>query len=940
MPRAAAALITFVFVLSGVAALIFETLWFRQAGIAFGSSVSAGALVLSSFMAGTATGNGLAARFGHRIRRPIRFYAGLEVTIGIAGLSLVLALPHASALIGAILSPFALPGPLLHAARFAAGFVVLVVPAVAMGATLPTLVLALATDGNDVGRLIGRLYGWNTLGAVIGALASELLLLGALGITGTGFAAASLNGLAAILAFGLARRQRTGAAGPPLARPRTRLDAATIRLLGAAFLSGGVLLALEVVWFRILVLSLPHSPEAFAFMLGVVLCGIGLGGLVASLWLRFQRGAEQYTAFVALLSSLATLAPYSAFATLSDHLAVTAPDDLRAMLRLAVPLMLPASLLSGVLFTFLGKRIDARLAQPMRATGLLTLANTLGAGLGPLVGGFVLLPVLGMEQSLLFLACCYVAVAICALPATRPERPASWLAHAASAALLAFALVTFPLGSLESLIQERVSRSYNDAEHILDSRESITGTLTYTRADFLGEPYYYRLMTDGYSMSGNGIAAQRYMSLFVYLPFAFHAAPRDALLISYGVGTTADALRASRELESIDIVDISRATLEMSDLIFEAGTSPLDDPRVEVFIEDGRYFLKTTPRTYDLITAEPPPPAAAGIVNLYTLEYFALLRERLRPEGVVSYWLPAMQFSLEESQAIVQAFCAVFEDCTLWEGSPQDWILLGTRDATGFLSEAAVRRQWRDDGARPGLVARGVENAEQLGALFLGDAHFLAEWSRGVEPLVDNWPHRAPRWALPRGLQPHYEAVMESRGAAARFATSAFLAKMWPDALRANTVRYFEYEGLIRDYLMGRGQPIAIPSLHRLLRETNLVTLPLWMLGSDADKQAIVASLGARGGRSPEIEAAIAYHRGLHELASRAYGAAAATLVQVPDSADFPRATHLRLYALCMAGELAEASRLAAVFPDAASPQNDRYWQFLEFTFGVGPTRG
>ena len=123
-------------------------------------------------------------------------------------------------------------------------------------------------------------------------------------------------------------------------------------------------------------------------------------------------------------------------------------------------------------------------------------------------------------------------------------------------------------------------------------------------------------------MAGSHASARRYSKLYVYLPVALHPGPKRGLVISYGLGSTAKALTDTAAFESIDIVDISEEMLEMSDMVYAEGDSPLRDPRVEVHVEDGRYFLQTTQRSYDLITAEPPPPAAAGVVNLYTQEYF------------------------------------------------------------------------------------------------------------------------------------------------------------------------------------------------------------------------------------------------------------------------------------------------------------------------------
>src|SRR5262245_18697327 len=193
-----------VFLLSGAAALIFETLWFRQCGNALGNTVWASALVTASFMAGLAIGNATVARWGRRVRRPLAAYAALETVVAATGLVLVIVIP----LVGRALAPLmgALGAPSLNALRVALSFVLLLIPSSAMGATLPLLAGALSARDVNFGRVLGRLYGWNTLGAFLGTLASDLVLIEALGIRGTALAAGALNLAAATGAILLSKR--------------------------------------------------------------------------------------------------------------------------------------------------------------------------------------------------------------------------------------------------------------------------------------------------------------------------------------------------------------------------------------------------------------------------------------------------------------------------------------------------------------------------------------------------------------------------------------------------------------------------------------------------------------------------------------------------------------------------------------------------------------
>jgi hypothetical protein len=325
-------------------------------------------------------------------------------------------------------------------------------------------------------------------------------------------------------------------------------------------------------------------------------------------------------------------------------------------------------------------------------------------------------------------------------------------------------------------------------------------------------------------MSGTAVIAKRYMKLYVYLPLALQADARDALLISYGVGSTAKALTDSAALQHIDVVDISREILEMSSVVYADADNPLHDPRVDVHIEDGRFFLATRSRKYDLITSEPPPPKVAGVVNLYTQEYFQAIRDHLTPNGRTTYWLPVHQLQPLDTLAIIKAFCNVFEDCTLWDAAGLEWMLVGGNGAAQRPSLDTFTAQWRDERVGRELVALGFEVPEQIGALFMGDATYLAELTALVPPVTDNYPLRISS-ALVRepGHVPLYAAVMDENERLGRFEQSTFIDSVWPEELAARTPAYFRYEGLIKEHFeralsgVGPGLPLGVD--RRVARE-------------------------------------------------------------------------------------------------------------------------
>jgi spermidine synthase len=840
-----------VFFLSGAAALSFEALWFRQAGLLFGNGVWASSLVLSSFMAGLAVGNGLAARHAARAARPLRAVAALELSIGAAGLVLVVWLPSLDAWLVPVFQPLLGTVWLANLLRAALAFLLLLVPATAMGATLPLMVAALRARDPSYGGALGLLYGWNTLGAVVGAVVGELWWLAWIGVYGAAVAAAACNAAAAAGAWWLSRApDPRGAAVPAAPAARARPGAGAVQLLAAAGLAGFLLLALEVVWFRFLHLFVHAGAAAFAWMLAVVLAGIGLGGLAGGAWLRRRADAWRQAPAVALAAGIAVIALYAAFPRSSALVAGRAPSAPVTVAWLACAIALPVAALSGALFPLLGAALARRIAPEAAATGWLTLANTIGCALGSLAAGFALIPLLGMERSLFGLAAAYGAVGWLAR-APGPQAAPAWRSVAAAAGFAA-ALALFPFGRMErTFLRAAVERWHGGREHaVMAVREGRSETAVVVERRLAGERLNAFLLTDSFSMSATTAFARRYMKLFVWWPVALRPEPRSALLISYGVGSTAQALVATASLDRIDVVDLSREILSLSEVIHpDPAENPLRDPRVRVYVEDGRYFLSMAEQRYDLITGEPPPPKNAGVVSLYTREYFGLIHARLSEGGVASYWLPVHNLLESDARAIVRAFCDVFADCALWAGHDLDWMLTGSRGGLAAASEAGLARQWQEPAVARELRAAGLERPEQLGATFLGDAAWLAGWSAGAAPLTDAWPKRLSD-RLQHDARAAFDPWLDAGAARERFRDSAWIRAVWPAGLRERTLALFDAQAEIN--AVARGEPLAWPrrlaAVHALLAPPALPELALWRLGLTSDHVAAAES-ARRAGR-------------------------------------------------------------------------------------------
>jgi spermidine synthase len=940
------------FFLSGVASLIFQVVWMYRCGLVFGSSVAAATVVLSSFMGGLALGNALGARVDRRRTDLLRIYSILEVIVALVGVLATWVLPQLSMVLVPLTRVAGDTALLVNIVRFVLSAAVLAVPATAMGATLPLLVAARCEAGERFGSALGMLYGWNTLGAVVGAVASEVLLVRVVGIAGSAVVAASLNLCAAglVIAFGKGLPSSShgsiDGAGERVARQQRPLDGESRsrrvhvwRLLLATTLCGAQLLALEVVWFRFLSMYVLVTTLAMSLMLAVVLAGIGLGGLSAAAWLHRSATASAGLPVVSALSGIAVVAGYALFQWTSG----TQVEEWWRVLWFASVLALPVSVLSGVLFTLVGAAVDQQLSRATASAGWVACANTLGAMSGPPVAAYLLLPRIGMEGSFFALASAYGVVAILTIPAARRKPdPGPALVHrrtraAAFAALLA-ALVAFPFGAMNGRYFARAAATYaDDGSTIVATREGPSETLFVMRQQWLGQPVYSRLVTNGFSMSGTAILGQRYMRAFAYYPMLFHDGPlKRALVVCYGVGVTVGAVTHIPSVQSIDVAEISKDVVAMSDSIYPSGEGPLADPRVRVHIEDGRFFLETTSERFDLITGEPPPPRTPGTVNIYTRDYFQLVHDRLAEGGLATYWVPvARPRPGTDVNTIIHAFCDVFSDCTLWNATPFDLMLVGSRGASGTRTVEQFLAPWQTPVLETRLREVGFERAEQIGATFIADASHLRDLTAAARPLTDDFPQRLrpapgrpsvsdPGYGVDPAVTRLYQTMLDTGRARKAFEASPFVRRLWPEPLIERTLPYFDVQAAINRVYWEGGNPLRqIGVLDAVLTGSTLRTLPLWMLGSDEVKQRI-----AEGSR--DDSGAVEYAHALRAIIGRDYAGAARWLAAADARGlHAPTVRPLLGYALMRSGQTDAARRLAAV----AHPSDDdarHFWSWIQ----------
>ena len=937
-------IVSVILFLSGCSALLFQTLWLRLSGLAFGNSVWSAALILSSFMAGLALGSAIAASTTLPRRRPLRVYAGLEMIVALFGCTLVFGLPLLGEWMRPLFQAFWNHQEFLNVLRVTVSFLILLIPTTAMGLTLPVLLEDPLLKHHEFSRGLGLLYGANTLGAMAGALLGETYLFRAFGLLGTALTAAGVCCGAAAIAWIFAGTEPAAAGSTP-PRFHWRLSFPTQtpwRLLLVSTGTGAILLGLEVIWFRFLRLYIASTSIAFCVMLAVVLAGIGLGSLVSSVIPERILPRRQLLPLLLLIAASATLLSYLFFPAPASPQNVPAFDSAfsQQVGLLSLALMFPVAFLSGVLLPAIVTCVKSEVPGRMNSTGLTMLFNTVGAAFGPLLAGFVLLPRFGFQSSLIFCAAVYAGLAVLTSQEQgwSVRRPAG-IAMVSLSAAFAVILAIFPYHR-DEIHFANARRPYEvDGSVLLKKIEGTADTFQLLCRDLYGQPYYYRLITNSYSMSGTLPRSQRYMRLFAYLPLVLRPEAENALLVGYGVGVTADALTRDPHLKHLDIVDISKEIFDLGDFYTGPGYSnPLRDPRVTTFVQDGRFFLQACPDRYDIITGEPPPLKTAGTANLYTQQFFSLMRDRLKEGGIASFWLPLYQLTTDETKAILRAFHNVFPTASVWATSDLEWIMIGLKPPLRKPDQKLASRLWTEPASSSDLLRIGLEVPQQMPALFVMDAEEIERMTHGIEPLDDFYPKRLAD--AQADLKTAYRlgfSYLESSGALQRFFGSSLIHEIWPNERKELLEPLF----LLREtrYRSEMSGSNWLAELDVYLRHSELRTPVLAVQNSDEFRLALAERFVAD---SQSLPPDAAHDLVAGALARRDFGEAIRLLEFEKDRGfsnnnDF----FLLTYLYCLNGSVEKAEALASA--QAGSLEKDWFvdwlWGELQAEFGFRPPR-
>ncbi len=681
------------FALSGSAGLIYQTAWLREFTIIYGSDVYATGALLAAFVGGLGGGGALASRYlQSRPTVSFRVYAVLEGVIAVTAY-----LSHRMVPINEWLMVEAIGFmPMGFGALAVKGLVVaafILPPTLAMGATFPIFVRAFTVSMDRAGSRLATAYSLNTLGAAGGTLAAAFLLIPAFGVHATLGIAAGFNVVAGLVALAVAPGwQRAAGAGPGEGTVAAPADRTGVWPGVVYFLMGFAALGAEVMWTRILVHHIGSSVYAFAVMLAMVLIGIGLGSLWVAHWADRLGPRAWFACLLGLGISLVghlflvRELPELVFAfrelaqpaTFGGNLAMTALTGI-------VPLLLP-TLLMGISFP-LGIRILSETPNGLaRRTGHLYAANSAGAVVGAVLTSTWLLGWLGVNGSAAVFASLYLIAAGLVAVYLLAGRLQAWGLPGAVAALPALLLAVLP----SEPVLARVGDHRTEDQELVAFFEGNTSSISVRRLPSGHDV----LEVNRINVAGTTPQLIATQKLQAHVPLLMHRNPKSVLHIGFGSGGTAYAT-SRHPVERIDVVEISPDVVRMADAFFpHINRGVVDDPRVRFLWADGRNYLLTADRRYDVILSDSIHPAhSAGNGSLYTVEYFRHAASRLEPGGIFSVWLPMYGLTPDNFQQILKAIAVAFEHVTVWYGhdTVNRWVLVtGSRDPDFALPGPAV----------------------------------------------------------------------------------------------------------------------------------------------------------------------------------------------------------------------------------------------------------
>ncbi|MDR2112448.1 MAG: fused MFS/spermidine synthase, partial [Candidatus Accumulibacter sp.] len=771
-PRSAGRILLTLFIVSGFAGLIYQSVWSQYLGLTLGHAAYAQTLVLSIFMGGMALGAWFVSRRTIGWRRLVMGYALVELLIGVVGLSFQGIFQGYTRFSQESALPFLESEQIAHAYQWITAALLILPQSLLLGATFPLLSAGyLRISPQQDGEILGGLYFTNSLGAALGALAATFLLLPMMGLPGTVMTAGCLNILVGLGAWLVSNRipESVAPSSPSQTSgsPAPSVQSGEIRRLGrvmlmATAISGSTSFVYEIGWVRMLNQALGSSLHSFELMLTAFILGLAFGGL----WIRRRSSRIGdpicYVGYVQVFMGIAALFSIPVFARsfhwvgwLMEGLART--DNGYTLFELgtaviSLAVMFPAAFFAGMtlpLFTMALLRAGA----DERAIGRIYAANTLGSILGVMLMVHLLIPAMGVKLGLTLAALADAILGLYLLRVLSPARLSPGLVAAVVSLLIATG-VSMSLGKVDPVTQ--ASGVFRTGITRLRGNVSVPflkDGKTATVAVLLLGNAHMGIVTNGKPDAGLAPFEQAptgdeaTMIMLGVMPLIAHPAPKDIALIGWGSGLSTHTVLGSSVPQNVETIEIEKVMYDAAQMFGPRVARAYTDPRSHVRIDDARTFFATGKRQYDAIISEPSNPWVSGVANLFTVEFYRFLKRHLKEQGVLVQWLHTYELSNPLAATMLAALISEFPNAEIYAISEGDLLILAPRERLALPFRDAP---WREETLAAELRRVDLDNLDEIALRRIGGGEVIRQYVRlfGAQPYSDYYPEvalNAPR---------------------------------------------------------------------------------------------------------------------------------------------------------------------------------------------------
>lgn len=644
------------YLVSGAASLCYEILWTRMLSLQFGVSIFGVVATVTAYMAGLGAGSLMGAYWCRKTSRPLRLFAVLELSIAVAALLIPILFQFLDAQFSVLAGSVSYSGWL--ALQITIVTLVLMVPALAMGAGFPLILSAV----QNTKITLGGMYGINALGGAIGALL-PLWLLPNLGWLSSLRAVALLGCVVGAIALFLSWRNESAkqtVAAPMAKRPETKW----------LFIYAGIgaaALMLEIGWTRLFGMVMLRTEYVLAIILAVFLLGIGFGSLLARhLTQRFWFTVLPIVACGFAILSLWWLPVLSAWVEAGQFSSLSSALWLQACT--VVTLTLPVTLVLGAWLPLLAMRLGDRFQNGVWLYG----ANSLGAAVGTLSAGFLLIPTIGSSATIIMGAALLLILGVSLAQA--------WSSRSVWLAVPVLVVSAIPVLEMPT-VSELMPQAYGEVRLLKLKEDAISISHVVERTD--GQRL---LLADMRRMDASSDPTASVVQMNqVRLPLMLHPSPQNLLLLGLGTGISASA--------SLSYPDLDRTAVELSSGAINAARDEFKQVNGNVMEEmrivrdDARHFLQSDRDYYDVIVGDLFHPDLVGRSALLSRQQFLRARSRLSDGGVFVQWLALNQFDVNNLQVVLNTFKQVFPDAVIFVDAFR-LAMVGVRD--GKINSANV----------------------------------------------------------------------------------------------------------------------------------------------------------------------------------------------------------------------------------------------------------